>query len=160
LQIGRVLGSRVTTSARVTAAREFQTRVAASERRVVSAVHDELASLARALEEVRSNLLRAAEDGAVRLRAVVDDALLACQQARRSDPSSAFPDVPDPADESSSFLVDRWGRVEKTPSWWPTSVRELWAASIASWLDSIRLLHTREIERLALAGTLYLRAAL
>ncbi|MGH9299416.1 MAG: hypothetical protein ACRDZT_05820, partial [Acidimicrobiales bacterium] len=39
------------------------------------------------------------------------------------------------------------------------TVRELWATTAASWIDSIRLLHTREIERIALAGTLILRAA-
>lgn len=160
LQVARPLSTHVAANARATAARELQTRFAAGERLVATAVHDELASLARAIEQSRSILLRAKDGGAARLRTVVDDVLLACDEARRSDPSSAFPDVPDPADESSSFLVDRWGRVEKTPGWWPMSVREVWAASIGSWLDSIRLLHTRDIERLALAGTLYLRAAL
>jgi hypothetical protein len=159
-QVARSLSVRVMANARATAARELQTRFATGERMVATALHDELASLARALEQTRSLLLHADDAGASRLRALVEEAQIACEQARRSAPSSAFPDVPDPAEESSSFLVDRWARVEKTPSWWPMSAREVWAASVGSWLDSIRLLHTREIERVALAGTLYLRAGL
>jgi hypothetical protein len=140
--------------------RELQTRFAVADRQVLSAAHGELASLTRSIDQSRSALARSTDRSAIDLQPLLEDVLAACQRARREDPSSAFPDIPDPDDEASSVLVDRWARVERTPAWWPMSARELWATTAASWLDSVRLLHTREIERVALAGTLLLRASL
>lgn len=159
LQVAGLLAAKVSANSRMFVTRELQTRFAVADRQVLSAAHGELASLTRSVDQSRSALARSTDHGATEVQPLLDDVLAACQRARRQDPSSAFPDIPDPSDASSSVLVDRWARLERTPAWWPMSLRELWATTAASWLDSVRLLHTREIERVALAGTLVLRAS-
>ena len=160
LQVAGLLAAKVSTNSRMLVTRELQTRFAIADRQVLSAAHGELASLTWSIDQSRSTLARSTDQDAVELQPLLEAVLAACQRARRQDPSSAFPDISDASDASSSVLVDRWARVERTPAWWPMSVRELWATTAASWLDSVRLLHTREIERVALAGTLLLRASL
>jgi hypothetical protein len=154
-----LLGLRVAASVRTNISRERRIRFSTGERFVDAAAHDEMSSLARALEESAKGLRRAGDDAALRVAVGVERVILVCQRARRGRAYSAFPDIPQAAGPSFSSLMDSWGRLERTPGWWPTLAREFWATTVGSWLDSVRLLHTRDIERVALAGTLYLRAA-
>lgn len=159
-RIARQLAAEVSAHSRALEKQALQTRLAIAERRVLSTAHAEFASLVRSLTQSRSVLARSTERAAIELLPLLEDVVAACQRARRQDTSSAFLDIAESGYAPSSVPMDRWARVERTPAWWPIGVRELWAATAASWLDSIRLLHTREVERVALAGTLLLRASI
>ncbi len=151
---------RARVNARLAAMRELDIRRARLDRVVAGAAHDDLSGVTNIVEDTSAFLRRAGDSGSLRVSMALDSLLAACHRARSGIGLSEFPDFPDPSDEASSFLVDRWGRSEKAPTWWPETARQAWAVSVGSWLDSIRHLHTREIERVALIGTLVLRAAL
>lgn len=147
-------------SARLTSQHELRQRFAEADRLVSGTTHDELASLVRSLEDARALLDRSGDPSSARVSATVSDVLEVCDRIRSETRSSIYPDSEVPSEGAMSSLMDRWGRTEKAPVWWPQTLREIWAISLGAWLDSIRQLHTREIERLALAGTLILRAAI
>ncbi len=51
-----------------------------------------------------------------------------------------------------------WSTQEAVPAWWPRAMRAAWLRTVAPWLDTVRIIHTRQIEAVALNVTLWLRA--
>jgi hypothetical protein len=119
--------------------------------------HDWLTGIEVSLDRAANAV---AADGSAESRNIaraIESARAACLRARRS--WSGYPDGDGSVFGSTSRVVDTWEREEKTPTWWPAQARAVWVDTGARWADDIRLLHTAEIERVALAGTLMLRAA-
>jgi hypothetical protein len=159
LMLARPLLARAIANAKFQAQRGDTSRTIAAAQEVAGEAHTRLSTVLSALEELRAGLV-ARSPGELRLADALDEAIDSVRTSRSRWPASAEEDAGEAWDESASTLVDRWARREKVPPWIPARIEEWWPGGAGAWLDSVRYLHTREIERASLVGTLVVRAGL